>query len=275
MIHKIENISLYGIKVSIFEKDQLIRYFEETLSAKKQIICYGLSLGMFSKFKKEPEIYLYSDKFDIMVTDGKPFYWFGKFLGFPLKSFLSIPEMTLLTLDIANKYNYKVLMVGGTPENNKKAIINLRNKYGNMQVLDGIDGFFKQEDEENIISRIQQLNPDILLIGMPSPKKEIFAYTCKNKTSCSIIVPCGGMIDILAGNYKLTPKWLKKLGLALIFRYIQQPISRFRVTSYALINFSILFPVLMAVKIFRIKKFSIPSYFGIKKTEPDIEIPLK
>lgn len=38
------------------------------------------------------------------------------------------------------------------------------------------------------------------------------------------------MVDVFAGNISLTPPWIKKIGCAWLYRFLQEPKKRFKTT---------------------------------------------
>jgi N-acetylglucosaminyldiphosphoundecaprenol N-acetyl-beta-D-mannosaminyltransferase len=145
---------------------------------------------------------------------------------------MSIPEVTNYTLEYANKNRLKVLLFGAKQEVNSKAIENLSLKYPRIQFTEGINGYFKETDEKNIVERINLLSPDIVLIGISTPIKERFAFNHKNDLKSSIIIPCGGMIDVYAGLVKQSPYLVKKMGFATAYRIMQEPRRLFRLHTW-------------------------------------------
>ena len=217
-MNKINNVDFFGLKLSVFEETELIQTIDTAIKDDEKLICYGYNFGMFPYFGKYPEIPRYSNQFDILVADGRGYYLFAKLLGFPVKSDLSIPFMVERVLNLAQKNAYSLLLLGAKEEINKKAAEQLRIKYPKIKVFDGHHGYFKEENEQQIVDLINLKKPDILLIGISSPMKERFASNWKDKLDCNIIIPCGGVIDILAGFKKHTPKLIKKMGFAWFYR---------------------------------------------------------
>lgn len=257
------SVDFYGLKLSIFEDQDIDFLISETIKKQQHIIVYGYSIGLMPKFKTDTSLASICNTFDLMVTDGKPLYFIARLLGFRLKSSLSIPEITLRTMELASQKGWKVMVFGGTEETNKIAVDKLRIDYPGAMIANGINGFYK--DEQIIVSRIKKESPDILLIGLPTPAKEHFAYNFKQ--IAHVIIPCGGMIDVFAGKTKLTPPLLKKYGFAWLYRFVQQPKSRFKLTMNCLISFLfILLPILIFIRIFRKKSnFLIPSFYSGEK----------
>jgi N-acetylglucosaminyldiphosphoundecaprenol N-acetyl-beta-D-mannosaminyltransferase len=67
------------------------------------------------------------------------------------------------------------------------------------------------------------VSPDILLVGMPLPKKELFLLRWKEFMQVPVSVACGGYLDVLAGKTSLAPKVLERLAMSWLWRFVQEP----------------------------------------------------
>ena len=218
-----EKYSLFGIPVTSISKPDIELIVDNSINDHKQQIIFGYSLSTIGKLRNNPEIYNLSKDFNIFLPDGRNFYLIARLFGIKLKSDISIPRFTLSALNIANKKRYKILLFGSSKDTNKNATENIKKKYQNINVLDGIDGYYEDCDDQSIVTQINTADPDILLVGMSSPKKEKFVNRYKDNLSPPLIILCGGMIDVLAEKTRITPLPLKKIGLAWLFRSIQEP----------------------------------------------------
>jgi N-acetylglucosaminyldiphosphoundecaprenol N-acetyl-beta-D-mannosaminyltransferase len=218
-----EHFDVFGMKVSSYCLDELEKLFNNTLHSNRNIVLYGYSFGLLPLFKKYPDIFPVINSFDVLVCDGTQFHWFCSLYGFKIKTVMSIPDITNYSLEYANRHNLKVLLFGGKKEINIKANEKLVKRYPNINFLEGIHGYFDEPEENDILERINVLSPDILLVGISTPVKERFVYKYRNILSTSIIIPCGGMIDVYSGFTKQTPRRIKKIGLASPYRIIQEP----------------------------------------------------
>jgi N-acetylglucosaminyldiphosphoundecaprenol N-acetyl-beta-D-mannosaminyltransferase len=263
----IKDIDFCGLRISDFYLSDLDSYFRDIISSQNTIICYGYSFGIIPFFKKYKDLYGIINSFDINVTDGTQFYWFMKLLGYKLKTFLSIPFLTIKTLEFANINKKSVFLLGADTKTNINATENLKNKYPDIYFLEGRDGYFSETEEYEVVNYIKNKKPNILLIGISSPKKERFAYKYKNELNTNIIIPCGGMIDVFAGKVKLASPFLKKIGLATLIRIIQEPRRQLKLNiRLAYETFIKIIPkTIYEVKLKKNKNFAIPSIYGIKE----------
>jgi N-acetylglucosaminyldiphosphoundecaprenol N-acetyl-beta-D-mannosaminyltransferase len=264
----IEQANFFGLKVSVFTYENLVDYIKESLKNGNSLVYYGYSMGIITRFRQFPELYQYINDYDLMVTDGRLFYLLAKLCGHPLKYDISIPYLTELVLEIGNEKHASVMIIGSTEKNNQNASQNLRNKYKNLTVYEGCTGGdFSDTEHDKIVSYVNKYNPDILLIGVSNPQKEYFTFKNKTNLNVKIIIPCGGMVDILAGEVEKIPKTVKKMGFGWAWRIIQEPRRFF--ADKSLQSGQIIFKIVPSVMYHRfIKKdlnYFIPSIYGIHR----------
>lgn len=123
-------------------------------------------------------------------------------------------------------YNSKIFLYGAKPEVAEDTKKQLEKKYIGINIVGVCDGYIS---EEEAIENIKKVNPDILFIGLGSPKQEEFIVNNKSKLkSVKILMPVGGSFDVISNNLKRAPKWIIKINLEWLYRLIKQPKRIFR-----------------------------------------------
>lgn len=262
----IEQLDIVGLRVSNFEMDDVDLLYHKILKSEQNVVVFGYSLGYVTLFKKYFYLYPVVNNFDLMVSDGTQFNWFCKLLGYKLKTVVSIPDITNYTLQYANANGLRVLLFGAKPEINRQAVERLRLEYPNAHFCEGVDGYFSTDDEDAVVQRINAQSPDILLIGISTPIKENFTMKYRDRLNASIIIPCGGMIDVYSGMTRQTPPLLKKIGLATPYRIMQEPgrLLRPQLKMIADILFVLLPYVIYKKLLLRTKNFNVVSLYTRK-----------
>ena len=260
-----EKINFYGLNVSRFGRNEISNYIDKVIETSDSRIIYGHSLWTIPTMNSHPEIICYGNKSDVLLTDGRWFYYLLILYGYKIPLNLSIPEMTLFLLNKADQKNYSLTLWGATKDINQKAKLNIQMKYPGISRIEGFDGYFNDEIEIEIFEKIKKFRPDILFIGMSSPKKEILASKARDNKCAKVIVPCGGMIDIFAGKTRMTPIILMLCGMASFYRIIQEPkrILRRNIKVYFFVLFKFLPIFLWNTKVIKRKNYSIPREYGI------------
>jgi len=165
---------------------------------------------------------------DLSLADGTGIVWAAKRLSTPLPERVRGVDtiMALFTRLSQAEQKTTVYLLGGKPGVPELAADAIHRQFPHIHVIGFQHGYFKNEDEREVIKNINQLSPDILLICMGMPKAEIWASTNKH-INTRISLCLGGTIDIFAGTATLAPAWIRKIGMEWLYRLIRQP-SRFK-----------------------------------------------
>jgi N-acetylglucosaminyldiphosphoundecaprenol N-acetyl-beta-D-mannosaminyltransferase len=261
--NEIEKDYFYDIPVSLVSYPALRNSIIATVRNENPTIIYGFSIHSIYSLKKTPEIIRLGKDSDIILCDGRPFYWLCKIHGLKIPEPVSIPECVNLSLSIANEHSFSIMLLGAKKEVNEQACSSLTQKYPAINILPGIDGYFDENRPEEIVKLINSYSPDILLVGISSPKKEKFVFYNRRKINAKVIIPCGGMIDILAGKTRQTPKWIKAIGLATLYRVIQEPgrlfTDRFKMLFFVFGRF---LPLLIINRLFSKRQLSLVDQYS-------------
>jgi N-acetylglucosaminyldiphosphoundecaprenol N-acetyl-beta-D-mannosaminyltransferase len=165
---------------------------------------------------------------DLIIAEGQGIPLLAKFFGVHISEHIGLVNLTFKMLELANQNQYKVLLFGATQDINDKASEIIRKKYPDLILCEGINGYFRQEDEDRIINKINHESPDILLIGITYPVKERFSVKYKSNLNTKIIIPCGGAFDVIAGSAKRPRFKFKWIPITWIIRYLQEPKRLFK-----------------------------------------------
>ena len=165
-------------------------------------------------------------KSTLTLPDGKPSQFFLKRKGF--KNVTTISGFWLCKKLMETELTH--FFYGTSPNN-----LGLMKKYFDQEHPKGkILGYksppFLTEEEirssEQIKSDIQtiaKLNPDIIWIGISSPKQDFLMHYHSFSKPGSIMIGVGAVFDYFAGTAYMGPEWIKKLGLRWLYQLIRDP----------------------------------------------------
>ena len=77
--------------------------------------------------------------------------------------------------------------------------------------------------DERVIEDINARKPDILLVGMGTPKQEIWAQRTVDRLDCDVLWSVGALFDFVSGRVPRAPASLSDNGLEWIFRLAIEP----------------------------------------------------
>lgn len=183
---------------------------------------------------------------DLVLTDGKPLIWMSRWLGTPIKEKISGSDYFPEVCKMAAKEGFSIFLLGAAEGVAKKAAINLMKKYKNLKIAGVYSPSYSFENDveeiADIIRRINKAKPDILCVGLGTPKQEKFYHQYKEYLNVPLTLHIGATIDFEAGVVKRAPKWVSYAGLEWLYRLLKEPRRLYR--RYLLDDVEI-FPIFM------------------------------
>lgn len=171
---------------------------------------------------------------DGIDPDGMSIVFASRLLKGPtLKERVVTTDFALEVFERAPKEGLRVFLLGGTDDENKRAIKVLEADYPNIQ-LGGRDGYFSLEQEEEVLVEINAFKPDLLFVGMGVPAEQAFCIRNKSKIKAVWMKTCGGMFKVFAGDVERPSLWVQRAGLEWLYRCYKEPrhvIPRYLVTN--------------------------------------------
>ncbi len=168
---------------------------------------------------------------DILLPDGIGIVFAIKLLlGKSIKK-ISGSDLHIHLLNIANKEGLRIFYLGASQETLLKIKHRLYNEYPNCIVDFYSPPYrtkFSKEDNDEMISAINNFTPDILFVGMTAPKQEKWVYLHKFKINAKIICSIGAVFDFYAGNIKRPNQFWINLGLEWFIRFLKEPKRLFK-----------------------------------------------
>lgn len=79
-----------------------------------------------------------------------------------------------------------------------------------------------EEEDREIVARINEAYPDFIWVGLGAPKQEIWMADHQGNIH-GFMVGVGAAFDYLAGNIKRAPEWMQKSNMEWFYRLLQDP----------------------------------------------------
>ena len=184
------------------------------------------------RLEKDEELQKVYKNASLILTDGKPLIWISKWYKTPIKEKISGSDLFPRVCQLAANKNYTMYLLGAAEGVADTAARNLMKKYPGLSIVGTYSppfGFEKNEQEMNKIkTQIQDVHPDILIVGLGCPKQEKFMYYHCKELGVPISFGLGASIDFEAGNIKRAPKWMSNHGLEWLYRFSKEPKRLFK-----------------------------------------------
>lgn len=170
---------------------------------------------------------------DLVVPDGIGVVWGLRMLGVPVAGRVPGVDLAQSCLARAARMGAPVMLVGGTPGEVGGWPVAELAAYRLMQVVPGLrvaathHGYFAWggEEEEALLAGIEQARPALLLVGMGSPRQELWIARHRERLAGAVGVAMGvgGSLDVWAGRTRRAPAFARRAGVEWLWRLLQEP----------------------------------------------------
>jgi N-acetylglucosaminyldiphosphoundecaprenol N-acetyl-beta-D-mannosaminyltransferase len=161
---------------------------------------------------------------DLISVDGQPVVWAAQLLGGRMKGRVAGIDLMQALVERSEQRGWRVYFLGARGAVLEKMVANYRVRFPALQIAGYRHGYWASADEEKaVVEQIQMAKPDLLFIGVSSPKKEIFAHQHARAMGVPFIMGVGGSFDVVAGVTRRAPEWMQHAGLEWFWRFLQEP----------------------------------------------------
>ncbi|MCD4781114.1 MAG: WecB/TagA/CpsF family glycosyltransferase [Candidatus Omnitrophica bacterium] len=196
-------------------------------------------------------------KADLISPDGRPFvYWMRLFMRRKVDQF-DASSVLIKLAEKAEEKNYTFYLYGGHPDVVRRMKENLERDYPYIKILGHKSPPFKaltENEDQRICEEINRLKPDIICVGLGTPKQDYWIDAHIEKIRGAVFVPSGAIFDFFGGRVKRAPKWISKMGLEWLYRLFSKDFKRLWY-RYTVLN--LLFLWYFLLQNFRIKNFPV------------------
>jgi N-acetylglucosaminyldiphosphoundecaprenol N-acetyl-beta-D-mannosaminyltransferase len=160
---------------------------------------------------------------DLISADGQPIVWASKLLQRPIKERVAGVDLFSALIERCAQRGYRPYFLGARQEVVARVADILKSKYPHLRLAGWRNGYWKPEEERNVVEEIRMTKPEILFVAMSSPKKEMFLSTWKQQLNIPFVMGVGGTFDVVAGRVRRAPRWMQQYGFEWFFRLAQEP----------------------------------------------------
>ena len=210
-----------------------------TLDEKQLINCINAhSFNIAQTDKKFAEAL---KKSDVLLADGSGILLALKLFGKGAKQRVTGWDIFIAGMERLNKRGGKAFFLGSTEVTLEKIKKRAEKEFSNISIQCFSPKFAKQFNEEQnveMLEKINGFNPDILWVGLGSPKQELWAFENYDKLNVNgWVAAIGAVFDFYARTIKRAPIFLQRCYLEWMYRFLQEPCRLWRRYLIGNVNF--------------------------------------
>lgn len=156
--------------------------------------------------------------------DGKPLSWVTRLSENRLHQVRG-PQFFLDVMDQGRHASVKHFLLGGSEDLLVKLEANLRQLYPGVSIVGVCSPPFRSLTDEEIAEQdalIQASGADIVWVGLGTPKQDYEVERLARELG-TVACAVGAAFDFTAGTKREAPRWMTRVGLEWLYRFMAEP----------------------------------------------------
>jgi N-acetylglucosaminyldiphosphoundecaprenol N-acetyl-beta-D-mannosaminyltransferase len=219
----VKRVSIIGCPVDSISREDLLEKLCGAILARDRCQVLGPNAAFAVKASKDSSYRTMIEKATFLPADG---YWLAlaaKILGYEGVTHVGIERLVYDLLPRIAEMRGTIYLLGARDHIVRESATRVEEQYKGIKIVGLRNGYFAEADEEKILFEINKADPDIVLLGMASPKKERWMAKYKDLLKAPVTIGVGGLFDVIAGQVPPAPYWVKDIGFEWLFRFMHDP----------------------------------------------------
>lgn len=222
-------VNVLGVNVDKVTFDEALNIAENLAKTQGVSAIFTPNPEIIMCAKEDREMREILNSADLCTADGIGVVYGAKILGDPVPQRVAGFDLTCALIERLSATGDGIFLFGAKPGVAEEAQKRLKEKYPGIVVSGTRNGYFKEEDEREIVEEINKSGAKVLLVCLGAPKQEKWIAKHRENLKVNLCMGVGGTLDVLAGTAKRAPEIFIKLNLEWLYRLLKNPsrIGRF------------------------------------------------
>jgi N-acetylglucosaminyldiphosphoundecaprenol N-acetyl-beta-D-mannosaminyltransferase len=214
---------LLGLDLDALTLAQARSRCEEAITRHEALMIGVVNAAKIVKTQRDLALHEAVSSCDLILADGMSVVWASRILGAPLPERVAGIDLFMELLASADRHAWSVYFFGATQEVLDEVLRRVREDFPGLRIAGSHHGYVDEAEELRIVDEMKTLGPDMLFLGMGTPKKEYFIHRHGRATGCTVCHGVGGSFDVLAGKVQRAPERWQAWGMEWLYRVLQEP----------------------------------------------------
>lgn len=223
---QIPKVNILGVPIAAINLDQAATTIEEWIqqAPKKYVTVTGVHGIVESQY--DEKIRSIHQNAGMCLPDGMPTVWIGRLHGNRKMRRVYGPDLMLEVMKRSVQKGYSHFFFGGKAGVAQLLRDRFTAKFPGVKISGVFSPPFRTmtvEEEKELHDLIDNLSPDIIWVGLSTPKQEKWMAEHLGKLRTRVMIGVGAAFDFHAGLVKQAPRWVQRIGLEWLFRMFIEP----------------------------------------------------
>lgn len=216
-------------------------------------ICLGTAHGL-TEAQADPDLKRIYNESWLTTPDGMPLVWLGRASTEAPVERVYGPDLMLAVCDAGRAVRLRHYFCGGVAGVADTLRVKLTTRFPGLEIVGTFTPPFRPLDQNEtaaLRAEIARTRPDVIWIGLSSPKQEKFMAHHWRELDAGVLIGVGAAFDFHSGRVRQAPRWIQRSGFEWLFRLCTEP----RRLGRRYIKTNPLFLLLVAAQKLGVKKY--------------------
>jgi N-acetylglucosaminyldiphosphoundecaprenol N-acetyl-beta-D-mannosaminyltransferase len=216
-------VDLLGCSVDILTMAETVERARHAMRERRRVQHVALNVAKFVNMRTDGVLRADVMGSDIIGIDGMGILLALRLFGVPTTERVPGIDLCWEVIKVCAEDGYRPFLLGATRGVLNGAANVIATTFPSIQIAGLRDGYFRPEEEGDVVEQIINSNADCLFIAMPTPRKERFLAAHRDRLGVPFIMGIGGSLDVIAGQVRRAPPMMQSMGLEWLYRIYQEP----------------------------------------------------
>jgi N-acetylglucosaminyldiphosphoundecaprenol N-acetyl-beta-D-mannosaminyltransferase len=221
-----EKSNVIGTQISAVNVEDTLNVMDAWIGQKARgYVCLAPIHSVMDAYRS-PEVRRIFNHSGLTAPDGMGIVWLLKLRGHARAGRVYGPDLMLAAIQHGIPLGYKHFLLGGKPGVADDLARRLKDRFPQAEIVGAVSPPFTHTgipEDPSTLRLIEQASPDIVWVGLGSPKQDRWMADCQGRLEVPVLVGVGAAFDFLSGHKPQAPRWVQRSGLEWLFRLVTEP----------------------------------------------------
>jgi N-acetylglucosaminyldiphosphoundecaprenol N-acetyl-beta-D-mannosaminyltransferase len=220
-----QSSAIFDIPIDLGQPDELLKTVSGWAGARETRRVMYVNAHVVNQSRVTPGLSSALRRADLVYCDGYGVRLAARALHAEVPYRMTGADWIWTLAAICSVSGHSLYLLGSEPPIASAAAARLRSWYPELRVAGAHHGFFAVDSPHNerVLEDIRDHAPHIVLVGMGSPKQELWVDRYADELGGAVVWTVGALFDYVSGHILRAPRWLADNGLEWIFRLAIEP----------------------------------------------------
>ena len=219
-------VNVLGVGISVLNLETAVAAIADAVRSRRRgYICVTGVHGVMEA-QNEPAFRKILNEAFLCTPDGMPMVWMGKIRGHSEMRRVYGPDLMLDVCVWSEKNPCRHFFFGGAAGAAEALAEKLKARFPKLEIAGTFTPPFRPlnaEEEKQFVETVRAAKPDILWVGVSTPKQEKFMAEFLPKLDVTLMIGVGAAFDFHSGRVRQAPRCMRRSGLEWFYRLCREP----------------------------------------------------